>query len=358
MNKTNYKQYDTRWAKLGYPKSPYFIRDCGCGEVAVCNCIIEMQKYAKETPKTIQPYCKQFAAPNGDGTYFNGIPAMMKHYGMTEVQEHQTMAQLWKELKKGGRVAIYLMGNRKGGSKGVHWTSSAHFVCSTGYKIKDGKHYVYVKDSNSTSSLRNGWITYEDNMRNDVSRVWSGKLPVEPKETTPEWVKKANAWAKKIAADDSWHYVTWSSNAKTHECPICHKHPKGKYHGWNCIGFSFAYWHHGGGLPCNCNCGVIDNGFMTKLLTMNADDALRQLRKKIGLKDLQLIRNGKKTIPQSKMKAGDLCLVYDKNNKCIHIYPYIGNGYMIDCGGWSDTSKQIAKRKASPTKVIIRYTGK
>ena len=176
MNKTNYKQYDTRWAKLGYPKAPWYIRDCGCGEVAICNCIIEMEKYKNETPKTIQPYCKQYAAPNGNGTYFSGIPKMMEHYGMTEVKEHQTMTQLWKELAKGDRVAIYLMGNRKGGSKGVHWTSSAHFVCSVGYKVKDGKHMVYVKDSYSTSELRNGWISYEANMRGDVSRVWSGKL--------------------------------------------------------------------------------------------------------------------------------------------------------------------------------------
>ena len=190
MNSTNYKQYDTRWAKLGYPKSPYFIKNCGCGEVAICNVIIEMSKYKHETPKTIQPYCKQFAAPNGNGTYFSGIPTMMKHYGLTEVKEHQTMAELWKELKKGGRVAIYLMGNRKGGSKGVHWTSSAHFVCSVDYKVKNGKHYVYVKDSNSTSSLRNGWITYEDNMRNDVSRVWSGKLPVEVKKSIDEIAKE------------------------------------------------------------------------------------------------------------------------------------------------------------------------
>lgn len=176
MNKTNYKQYDTRWAKLGYPKSPYFIRDCGCGEVAIANCIIEMEKYANQTPKTIQPYCKQYAAPNGDGTYFSGIPAMMKHYGMTEVKEHQNMASLWKELAKGDRVAIYLMGSRPGGSKKVHWTSSGHFVCSVAYKVQNGKHMVYVKDSNSTSSQRNGWLSYEENMRNDVSRVWSGKL--------------------------------------------------------------------------------------------------------------------------------------------------------------------------------------
>lgn len=176
MNSTNYKQYDTRWASLAYPKSPWVIKNCGCGEVAIANSIIEMDNYKSQTPKTIQPYCKQFAAPNGNGTYFSGISTMMKHYGMTEVKEHATMDALWKELAKGGRVAIYLMGSRKGGSKKVHWTSSAHLVCSVGYKVSGSKHMVYVKDSNSTSSLRNGWISYEENMRNDVSRVWSGKL--------------------------------------------------------------------------------------------------------------------------------------------------------------------------------------
>lgn len=173
----NYKQYDTRWAKLGYPKSPFFIRDCGCGEVAICNVMVKSFRWRNETPKTIQPYCKQFAAPNGDGTYFSGIPKMLEHYDFTEVMEHQTMGPLWKELKKDKRVAIYLMGSHDGGSKGVHWTSGGHFVCSTDYKYENGKHMVYVKDSYSDSSLRNGWISYEDNMKGDVLRVWSAKCP-------------------------------------------------------------------------------------------------------------------------------------------------------------------------------------
>jgi hypothetical protein len=176
MNNTNYKQYDTRWASLGYPKKPWYIKNCGCGEVSICNCIIEMNAYASQTPKTIQPYCVQFAAPNGNGTYFSGIPTMMKHYGMTEVKEHATMPALFAELAKGNRVAILLMGNRKGGSKGVHWTSSAHFVACTGYKKSNGKDMLYIKDCNSTSSLRNGWLAYSENLRGDVSRVWSGKL--------------------------------------------------------------------------------------------------------------------------------------------------------------------------------------
>ena len=185
MNKTKFLQTDSRWGGLGYPKKPWYIRNCGCGEVSIANIIIEMERYKNYTPATIQPYCKQFAAPNGDGTYFSGIPKMMAHYGLTEVKEHATMSTLWTELAKGDRVAIYLMGSRSGGSKGVHWTSGGHFVCSVGYKYENGKHYVYVKDSYSNSSLRNGWITYEENMKNDVLRVWSGKLTGQLYGTTP-----------------------------------------------------------------------------------------------------------------------------------------------------------------------------
>ena len=172
---TKYMQTDSRWGGLGYPKSPYFIRNCGCGEVSIANILVEFD--TKYTPANIQPYCKQYADPHGNGTYHSGIPKMLTHYGLTEVKEHATMKPLWDELAKGNRVAVYLMGSRKAGSKGVKWTSSGHFVCSTAYKYENGKHWVYVKDSYSNSTLRNGWITYEDNMKYAVLKVWSGKLP-------------------------------------------------------------------------------------------------------------------------------------------------------------------------------------
>lgn len=181
MNTTNYKQYDTRWAKLPYKDNPDNIGNNGCGEVAVCNSIIEMVSQMNQTPKTMQPYCRQFACH--DGTYWSGIPTMLKHYGCTEVMEHQTMASLWKELAKGDRVAVYMMNSRPGGSKGIHWTSGGHFVCSVAYKKENGLHKVYVKDSNSTSKDRNGWISYEENMRGDVSACWSGKLNGSPAPT-------------------------------------------------------------------------------------------------------------------------------------------------------------------------------
>lgn len=178
MNKTNYKQYDTRWNKLPYRYSPDNIGNNGCGEVSVCNAIIEMASQMHQTPKTMQPYCKQYAC--SDGTYWSAIPTMLEHYGCTEVKQHGTMNSLWKELKKGNRVAIYMMNSRPAGSKGIHWTSGGHFICSTDYKYKDGEHWVYVKDSNSISESRNGWMTYSGSLRGDVSAVWTGKLNGDP----------------------------------------------------------------------------------------------------------------------------------------------------------------------------------
>lgn len=367
MNKTNYKQYDTRWAKLGYPKAPHYIKACGCGEVAICNSIIEMDAYKNQTPKTIQPYCKQFAAPNGNGTYFSGIPTMMKHYGMTEVQEHQTMAPLWKELAKGGRVAIYLMGNRKGGSKKVHWTSSAHFVCSTDYKYENGKHWLYVKDSNSTSNQRNGWIAYEDNMRNDVSRVWSGKLKVavkapvaavsKPVATVQTPQDKMVAWAKKMAAS-AYHYVNFNTGKKAHECPICHKHAKGKYYGGNCIWFAFASWHHGAGLKSRCSCEVFSDAIYEKMLTAPMKEFLKLARERTGLKSLKVIRN-KSGIDPKKLQPGDI-VVYFNGSNYVHTALWVGDGKIADCTSAREDSIKygVTSYTKWEIKLAIRYTGK
>lgn len=205
---------------MGYPKSPYFIKDCGCGEVAIANCIIEMEKWESQTPKTIQPYCVQFAAPNGNGTYFSGIPKMMEHYGMTNVMEHQTMQSLWNELKKGNRVCVLLMGSRPGGTKRIHWSSSAHFIAGVAYKCDGKKHYLYVKDSNSASSDRNGFLAYEDYLQGDVSRVWSGALPVEKPYypstpytgTLPSSTVKKGSKGASVKAVQS--FLNWCINAK------------------------------------------------------------------------------------------------------------------------------------------------
>lgn len=185
MNKTSYLQGDSRWGGLVYPKKPCYIRNVGCGEVSIANILIEMEQYINYTPATIQPYCKQYGAPNCDGTYLSGICKMMRHYGLTDVKECDTMPQLWREMQKGSRVAVLLMGSRPGGSKKIHWTNGGHFIAATAYKLENGKHYLYIKDPWTASKQRNGWLSYEESLKGDVVGVYVGKLVQKTPTPTP-----------------------------------------------------------------------------------------------------------------------------------------------------------------------------
>ena len=177
-------------------------------------------------------------------------------------------------------------------------------------------------------------------------------------EGTSDWVTKANAWATKIAGE-KYHYVRWSaSDKKTQTCPICNGRKYDDHYGWNCIGFAFAVWHHGAGIPCKCNCGVIACG--KDILTAKTDAAaLSYTQKKVGTNDIQVIRN-KNGIPKSQWKAGDICLLF-KGETCEHIFYYMGNGKVCDSTsnpkiGDSNNIK-VRGYKNYTTKVIIRYTG-
>ena len=185
MNKTKYLQTDGRWGGLPYPKVPCYIRNVGCGEVSIANLLIEMEQYAQYTPATIQPYCKQYGAPNCDGTYLSAICKMMTHYGLTDVKECETMPQLWTEMSKGNRVAVLLMGSRPGGSKKIHWTSGGHFISAVDYKVENGKHYLYIKDPATDAINHNGWLTYEEYLKGDVVGVYVGATVQKEPQPTP-----------------------------------------------------------------------------------------------------------------------------------------------------------------------------
>ena len=180
------------------------------------------------------------------------------------------------------------------------------------------------------------------------------------------WVDKANAWAKKIAADNSYHYVKWTSkDAKTHECPICHNHPKGKYHGWNCIGFAFAVWHHGGGLPNRCYNGTISNDIWNKMYNGSAAEALALAKKHTKLNDIEVIVN-KNGIPKSQWKAGDILAKFAKKDgkiKYTHTFYYMGDGKIAESTGMSgkipnDKQIRIKDYKNCSARIIVRYKGK
>ena len=169
---------------------------------------------------------------------------------------------------------------------------------------------------------------------------------------------KTCAWAKKIASDDSYHYVRYTSDKKTHECPICHNHPKGKNHGGNCIWYPFASWHHGAGLKSKCSCQVMHNAAWEQVLKASDREALSIVQKRVGLKSLKVIRNGGKAIPTKNLQRGDI-IAYFKGNKYMHTALYIGDGKMADCtSGRSDNIKYgVNLSSVWDVKVAIRYTG-
>lgn len=207
MNSKVFSQLDTRWSKLLYPSKPYNIGSSGCGCCSVTHVIIESKRYKSYTPKNVQPYMKQFAVP-AQGTRWAGITASLEHYGFKAIN-HATMNAAFETLDgRKKRLGILLF---RGGTKGgVTWTTSGHYVAFTGYKIKDGKHYFYCKDSGGRRHT--GWYCYETQMKGLVVQVW----------TAAEKIQHSNAWklrksakaVTKYMADHKFKYEgSWKDNA-------------------------------------------------------------------------------------------------------------------------------------------------
>lgn len=183
------------------------------------------------------------------------------------------------------------------------------------------------------------------------------------KVVTKTWQDKANEWARDIAKQ-KYHYVRWGGNEKSHTCPICKGRKYNSFYGWNCIGFAYACWHHGGKLGTKCNCGVIANDVADRLLKVTQTAANKMASDRIG-KPVTVIRNGGKAIPLSMLKAGDICMLY-KGKTYYHTIYYMGNGKYAESNttGGIGSSKNIrADLKLSATakanlKCAIRYNGK
>ena len=173
--------------------------------------------------------------------------------------------------------------------------------------------------------------------------------------------ERAIGWANLVANDDSYHYVHWKSgDSKTQECPVCNKHSKGEYRGWNCIGFAFACWKHGAGINSRCSCGVIDDGTWNRLLSCSSDaEADRIASGRTGVK-CKVIRNGGAAIPLSMLRPGDIAALYSGSGY-YHTIFYEGNGLYADCtSGRSDniqSGNTLSSGTRSRIKVAIRYVG-
>lgn len=193
-----------------------------------------------------------------------------------------------------------------------------------------------------------------------VNSVTKSSPSVKPSTT---WQDNANAWARKIAKG-KYHYVRFGSNAKSHTCPICNGRKYNSFYGWNCIGFAFACWKHGGNLGTKCNCGVIDNAGFNKLLTLPQAKANKYASDRIG-KPVEVIRNSGKPIPLSMIKAGDLGVLY-RGKEYYHLTYLMGGDKYAESNttGGIGSSKNIraditmSKTFKANLKVAIRYVGK
>ena len=172
MNKIIYKQYDSRWGSKPYPRKGSSFSGNGCGCVACTHLIIEQEKYKNLTPEPVRQWMvKQGFAYYQQGTTWSGITKTLQHYGykVVHIDINDPMSKAWAELNKGNRIGIILfLGGR--GPNGTVWTAGGHYVAFTDYKVQNGKHKMFMKDSGGRD--HDGWYTYENSMKGLVYQMW------------------------------------------------------------------------------------------------------------------------------------------------------------------------------------------
>lgn len=197
MNSMLFKQADSRWGKKPYP-SGSTMAGCGCGCVACTHVVIEQEKYKNYTPENLRPYMiSQGFAIRGQGTTWNGIKKTLEHYGykVVHIGVSDPMSKAWAELDKGNRIGVILFKSGKA-PNGTVWTAGGHYVAFTDYKVKDGLHYFYTKDSGGRNhdSAKYGYYSYEKSMKGTVYQMWIVERISAPKiATTVAQVTKTTA---------------------------------------------------------------------------------------------------------------------------------------------------------------------
>lgn len=174
-------------------------------------------------------------------------------------------------------------------------------------------------------------------------------------------INNIKAMAVKIADNNNWWYVYYSEKYG-HECAICHPHG-GENHGWQCMGFVGACWHHGG-LPTPCNCAFFDNGTSEDILAAKTDaEALRIAQRELGgFKDIKVIKNGGNVIPKSQIQPGDAMILYN-GKSCQHLALDMSQTKLADSTSGGNKADNIRADRnfsnyyQSRIKVLIRYTG-
>ena len=185
MNKTIYRQADSRWGNLPYPTKAYKFASNGCGCCSVTHCLIEVDKYKNYTPKDVRPYMvAQGFATKGHGTTWDGITKTLEHYGFKVATPNinSSMTSAWTLLNKKDAPKIGILLFRGGSRNGCRWTNGGHYVMFADYRVENGKHYFYTKDSGGRKHDGWTWGCYETYMKGLLPKIWIiTAKPSEPK---------------------------------------------------------------------------------------------------------------------------------------------------------------------------------
>ena len=135
-----YKQTDSRWAS--YSWRGVTIGGSGCGPTAIANVVAALKKPVN--PRDVFKWiCSKGYMTYSDGTYWSGITAALKHYGISKFSVTADSAKAKKALKKGHWMIAVVARSR--------WTSGGHYIVVYGITSKDK---ILVSDSASSSDYR------------------------------------------------------------------------------------------------------------------------------------------------------------------------------------------------------------
>lgn len=175
MNSAIYRQYDTRWGGKPYPTKSSNFENNGCGACSITHLLIEYDKYKSYTPEKVRKYIVDHkGCVCNQGTYWSAIGNTLEHYGFC-VNELSTMDQVWEHMKSINKDHLGIILFSGGSRNGITWTGGGHYMAFTDYKIKNGKHYFYMKDSGPRK--HDGWYCYETYMKGLVFKIWSAYAP-------------------------------------------------------------------------------------------------------------------------------------------------------------------------------------
>lgn len=172
MSKT-FLQYDARWGKKKYPSGHYTVAGSGCGLCACTSIIVNNPKYKNYDPRNVRPYMvKNGFATKGHGTTWEGIRKTLEHYGFDVKRHYDNDKEFLKYMLKGDRWGIILFG--AGTKGGIEWTSNGHYMSATDIQKRNGRHYLYMRDSGKRGHTN--WYCYETKMRGLIKQTWTAHL--------------------------------------------------------------------------------------------------------------------------------------------------------------------------------------